>query len=464
MEQPDAPASTDPQAPLPVPPAKIVERPSPLTGLARGGIALVAAAWFLTREILEQQGRFLDLTLVGGILLAYALLAGISGVLTWRTTTFVADTQEFRIERKLFSTTSTRIDYTKVQSVDIHQPIVARLLRLAKVHIDVGGAGGADLIYLPLDRAESLRDHIISRMHRSTAAHRAPGETAADALPELADEQGHAQAPTQQQVVARVGARNLLVGAFVSTTGLVWLAIAAALVVVGVISGEPVGYVPAVIAVGAWVWRQTGRNWGFVMSRRGDALHISRGAFTKANQGLRPDRIQGVAIEQDLIHRAFGLYSMNVTVLGYGGAGDENEGRNALLLPYGTADDVSRVLAAIWPEVDLSRIQPHAQPSRARWLTPITFRTHTWGFDEHVVVAQHGLFSQVRTIVPHRRMQSASLHQGPIARWLRLATVSIHTTDGPVALRLFHLNQEEAREAMLTQVHLARQARMQDPR
>ena len=54
--------------------------------------------------------------------------AGLSGVLTWRTTTFVADDDEFRIERRLVSQTSTRIDYTKVQSVDLTQPLAARIL------------------------------------------------------------------------------------------------------------------------------------------------------------------------------------------------------------------------------------------------------------------------------------------------------------------------------------------------
>ena len=131
----------------------------------------------------------------------------------------------------------------------------------------------------------------------------------------------------------------------------------------------------------------------------------------------------------------------------------------SLILPYGTAADVAAVLHSIWPDVDLASIRPQQQPARARWLTPITFRTHTWGFDDKVIVAQHGLLTQTRTIVPHRRMQSAGLHQGPLERRLGLATVAIHTTDGPVDLRLYHLDEHAASEVLFEQIRLARVAR-----
>ncbi|WGT47550.1 PH domain-containing protein [Tessaracoccus lacteus] len=446
----------NPAAPAPVT-EKIVERPSPLTGLARGGIALVAAAWFLTREILEGEELGGSVVIIGVVLGIYAIIAGVSGVLTWRMTTFIADDEEFRIERRLLSQTSTRIDYTKVQSVDINQPIVARLLGLAKVHIDVGGAGGADLVYLSLARAESLRDHLIARMRGARRGLPTPPDATQITTP--AENPARVLESTEDVVVARVGPRNLLIGAFVSSNTAVWVVIAAAVLIVGLVAGEPITAIPALLAVGGWVWSQTGKNWGFVMTRRGETLHISRGALNKAAQGLHPRRIQGLQVRQDILHRPFGLYSVSVTVLGYGDVGDENEGSNALILPYGTAEDVAAVLHAIWPDVDLDSIQPQPQPARARWLTPVTFRSHTWGFDDKVIVAQHGLLTQTRTIVPHRRMQSAGLRQGPLERWLRVATVAIHTTDGPVDLRLYHLDAQVARQVMLEQVRLARLAR-----
>lgn len=445
-DEPPAWPSPEPSAP----PAQVVERPSPLTGVARSAVALGAAVVVLVRDFLDSREIGTSMLFVGLALLGVAVIGGISGVLTWRTTTFVADETEFRIERRLISKSSTRIDYTKVQSVDIAQPLVARLLGLAKVHIDVGGVGGQDLVYLTKPRAEALREHLLAQMHRSTGA-----ETAApDAHPAQ-----DAEVEPDQLIVA-VPPRNLLLGTFVSLSTAGAALGALALLVIALLTHSPVTIFAAVAGVGGWVWAQTGRNWGFRMTQRGGALRITRGALSTTSQGLRPKRIQGVAIKQDLLQRVTGLYQVSVTVLGYGDpSDDEGSGTNAIVLPYGTWDEVLRVLHAIWPELDLVQVQPHGQPDRARWLTPITFATHTWGIGEQVIVAQHGLLAQVRSIVPHRRMQSASVSQGPLQRLLRLATVSIHTTDGPVSLQLYHLDQAVARRVLEEQVARARHAR-----
>ncbi|NHB85357.1 PH domain-containing protein [Tessaracoccus sp. HDW20] len=136
----------EPSAAAPAPSHRetLVERPSPLTGLARSGIALAAVAVIIVREFLESGEAFGGTALFAGIAAGVvALLGGVSGVITWRTTTFVADDAEFRVERNFISRTSSRVDYTKVQSIDVSQPFVARLLGLAKVHIDVGAPAGS---------------------------------------------------------------------------------------------------------------------------------------------------------------------------------------------------------------------------------------------------------------------------------------------------------------------------------
>lgn len=175
-EDPSAP--TPPASSLPAPspegtstpaPAheKVVERPHPLTGIANAWIALIAVVAFGGREFLEGGFRFEwggATWIIVGVVFAVALISVIGGIITWRTTTFVVDDEEFRIERNLISKESTRIDFTKVQAVDIHRPLAARLLGLAAVQIDVGGSGGKSLKYLSLERAEQLRDHLLARM------------------------------------------------------------------------------------------------------------------------------------------------------------------------------------------------------------------------------------------------------------------------------------------------------------
>ena len=448
------------QGPALRPAEKLIERPSPLTGVAQSSIALIAVAFIVGRQLLEGPAELSGTRTVLYVVLAViTVLSGIGGIFAWRTTTFVADDDEFRVERNFISRASTRVDYTKVQSIDISQPFVARLMGLAKVHIDVGGESGVDLTFLTKARAEALREHLLNRMSKAKGELSAPGSEATPApdqpSPTLSE------APDSPELVVRVATPVLLAGTLVSLGTLGALIGSGALLWISIASGSPVTMIAAVLGVTGWVWGKTAKNWGFTMTSSGGALRISRGALSKSNQGLRPGRIQAIAVSQDLLQRCTGLYRMRVTVLGYRLTDDDDSG-NTVLLPAGTAQDVSNVLAAIWPEVDLNAVTAHRQPRRARWLTPLTWSTHTWGIGEHIVVAEHGRLTRVRSLVPHRRMQSASLVQGPLQRLLSLASIDVHTTTGPVNLRLYHLDAAEARNVLETQVARARHARAAD--
>lgn len=450
----------DPSAPAVVPARQVVEHPSPLTGVAHGGIALAAVVVFFVQELGD--GGLKDLSrqaVVFGILAAAAvLLAGSYGLFAWRTTAFIVDDAEFRVERSFIWRSSSKVDYTKVQAVEIAQPLVARLLGLAKVHIDVGGAGGLNLAFLTRTRAEALREHLLARMARARALPPGPVTAPGDAAPARTPPLEQAEPP--EVLVHAVTPATLLLGTAVSSPAAAALLVAGALLAASIWGGGSITSLGALLAFGGWAWSNVGRNWGFRMTRRGDTLRISRGFGSTTAQGLRPDRIQGVAVQQDLLQRITGLYRVTVTVLGFAESGDESNGAaNSVVLPFGTWADVLTVLRAIWPELDLTRVQPVPQPDRARWLTPLAFEQHTWGVGDDVVVAHHGLIEHRLTIVPHRRMQSLSVHQGPLQRRLRLATVAVHTTDGPVSLRLYHLDAGIARRVFEDQLERGRAAR-----
>lgn len=448
-----------PVVPVPDAPPKVVEHPSPLTGLAHSGIVLAASLVFLVRELDNGLADLSRQALLFGLMaLGAALVAGVYGVFAWKTTAFIVDDEEFRVERAFISRSSSRLDYTKVQSVDIAQPLVARLLGLAKVHIDVGGAGGLTLAFLTKSRAESLREHLLARMSLARRGRvpvstpdgiEAPEAVASSTVDDEPEDLIHAVTPA-----------TLILGTAVSSPAVAALLVAGLVVGMSLWSETSITAFGALLAFGGWAWSNVGRNWGFRMTRRGDTLRISRGLGSTTAQGLRPDRIQGVVIHQDLLQRLTGLYRVTVTVLGYGDPGGEESGSsNSIVLPFGTWPDVMTVLHAIWPEMDLNLIQPTPQPDRARWLTPFSHAQHTWGVGEDVLVAHHGLIEHAMSIVPHRRMQSLSLHQGPVQRKLRLATIAVHTTDGPVSLRLYHLDDSVARRLFDEQLARGRAAR-----
>lgn len=435
---------------------KDVERPHPLTGIARSWIALFGLILVFGRDVAErglssiaEMGFFMWIIL--GLVLAVVLFNLVWGLVEWRTTTFIADDDEFRIERDFLSRDSSRIAYTKIQSVDIERSLPARLLGLSSVTIDVGGAGGKKLEFLAKERAEVLRDQLLARMQRQADAPvSANGEPVAlEPIP----------GPAPRHTVVMLKASTLLTGVFVSAF-LPWLVAGLAVLVVMLSLGE--GFTIAslgigVFAFGGYLWTQIANNWKFHLDKVPDGLHMTRGLFTTTSQSLKADRIQAVSIHQDYLQRLTGLYRMRVTVLGLGGG--ESDQTSGTVLPYGTIDDVHKVLATFWPGIDLESIQLHSQPDRARWLTPLGFRRHLWGVDDETVVAHHGWLDHTISLVPHRRMQSIAITQGPLQRRLNLARVSLHTTDGPVSLSLYHLDTATARQFFDEQHERAQSAR-----
>lgn len=439
---------------------KVIERPSPLTGLAHSGIVLAGSVFLFARELadggLENLGGMA--LVVGVIALGSALIALLAGLAARRTTTFIVDDEEFRVERRFLWSSSSRVDYTKVQSIEIIQPFVARLLGLAKVQIDVGGAGGVNLQFLTMARAEALREHLLLRMRRAKAP--AAAAIPADGAPaDAVDPPPQPEAP--EVLIHRVPPQTLFVGTLLSSVAIGAGLTAVILLILYLWTDVSVTVLGALIAVAGWMWANIAGNWNFTVTQRGDTFRIKRGLTSTSAQSLRPERIQAVSIRQDLLQRITGLYRVRVTVLGNVGSGDEDKIDTSILLPFGSWDDVLKLLHLVWPHVDLHQIAPNPQPARARWLTPLSFSQHTWGVGPDVVVAHHGLIEHTMSIVPHVRMQSLSITQGPLQRKLRLASVSLHTTDGPVGCTLYHLDEDLARRVFDDQLLRGREAREQ---
>lgn len=437
-----------------------MERPSPLSGIAKSWIAVFGFVFIFLRELVE--GGLDSFRAMSGFMVTFGIFTGAImlltlgwGIIEWRTTRFVADEHEFRIERNFLSRNSRRISYPKIQSVDISRSLVARILGLSAVSIDVGGDESTKLEFLTAPRADALRDHLLKKMRSLTGR----GEDAPDA----SGATGPTSPPPGTEVDAtpllHVTTPTLVLGTLVSTFLPILLAATAGVAVLWGVEGPnaPILF-PFILGVGGYLFSNVVGNINFRIERVTDGLRISKGLFTQTTRSLRADRIQAVAIKQDAIQRLTGLYRVNVTVLGGGLLGSEAQ-TSSTVLPYGRWEDVRTVLAAFWPGIDIDSIPLAGQPDRARWLTPLAFPRHRWGFDEHGVVSHRGWLSHLITLVPHRRMQSIGISQGPIQRRLRLATIDVHVTTGPVTMLIEHMDQTSARPFLEEQVERARVAR-----
>ncbi|MGI8457639.1 MAG: PH domain-containing protein [Propionibacteriaceae bacterium] len=451
------------------PPIKATERPHPLTPFVRGWIVLVAIVFGFGRNLVEQAGNRDGGVGFGGLGVVLAVVAGIvaltavAGFVSWWFTRFVIDDDELRIETGALFKNSKRISFERLQSVDIVQPLVARLFGLAELRLEVGaGDSGVKLRYLSRRKATQLRDYLLARAHgdRSVMASSTDGGQAS-AFTDL----GRDDRPI---VTISPG---LLVGGFLlSSDWLVSLVFVLGALVVTTFFDVTLyalpGLIPLLLGALSLISRRVIAQFNFTLAESRRGLRITRGLTNLTSQSLPIDRIQGVRISQSLLWKRFGWYRIDVDVLGFGSS-TNNEGNNgdvsSILLPVATREQTAAALARVLPGVDLGAVALHRSPQRVRWLRPFDFWTLRYGWTDDVVVAEHGVLIHTRNVVPNAKTQSVRLEQGPLQRRLRMADVHVDTPRGPVNLVAQHLDIDAARELTLSQLERARAARARGP-
>ena len=440
---------------------KPTERPHPLTPLVRGWLILVAIAIGWGREIVtsasgEDQFQLGALAWFLPILAAVVLLAAIAGFVTWYFTRFVIDDEELRIETGAIFKKSTKIPFERLQSVDIVQPLAARIVGLAELRLDAGNTT-TKLRYLSRGKASRFRDYLLTRAHGQQASIRdLDQEAAASIFTDLG---------VADQPLVRVLPQRLIVSFLLSMEWLVPAAITIIiLVVTAALAALPYalgGLIPLLIGMLTLIWRRLIGMFNFTLAESPRGLRVTRGLTNLSSQSVPINRIQGVKVGQSLLWKPLGWYRMDVDILGYGNEDSDNNESNAssVLLPVATLDEVELALGRVLPGFDLDAIELHPSPKRARWLRWFDFWTLRYGWDERTLITEHGWLTHVRDVVPHAKTQSVRIEQGPLQRLLRLADVHIHTPKGPVNAVAHQLDEQPARELALSQLDRARDAR-----
>ncbi|WP_341729526.1 PH domain-containing protein [Brooklawnia sp.] len=460
---------SEPGTPIEPQPAHqaVLEHPHPLTPIAKSWIAIVAVGYFIVRDApdLLRDAPSGGWGTIGhywyvpaGLLAAVLAISLIAGYVTWRFTSFIIDDEQVRIERNFISQRSERIAFTKIQSVDVTQPLIARLLGLAALRIDVGGGGSnASIEYLSRKRAYQLRDYLITRAHgtRTTVA-TAAGVPVGTAFSDIS---------AADRAIVAVPPGRLLASMIVTNSTVVILVLVTGVVGFSIWTDTPLALastsllLPWLLGMGAYLLNRLRNEWNFTLTMTPDGgLRTASGLTSLTSQTIPRNRVQAVDISQPLLWRAMGWYRVRIDVLGVPSESGEHVPAN-LLLPVGPGNDVSIVLGALWPRLAMNAIEMHPIPRRARWLRWLDAQTYSWGFDERVLIAAGGLLRKRTSIVPHARVQSVRISQGIIARRLRLADLQAHTTPGPVDVVCRHLDEADARMLAMSELDRMRAAR-----
>lgn len=420
----------------------VLGRLHPLSPFVNGWKWFAAGLVIAGREAL---GEF-DVALTIGLLVVALVAAVAYGLLTWRFTRYGFDGEDFRLDTGVLVRRSRRVRLDRLQAVDVVRPLLARALGLAELRLEVvgGGSSEAPLAYLSEPDAHRLRAELLAR----------------------AAGLGSDEPEAPEAVLHRVPPVRLFLSGLLTIPVLLGAVALPVVLVTAVVLGEAgavVFAIPALLAIGTPIVQQFIANFEFTLASSPDGLRLRRGLLETRAQTVPPGRVQAVRIVEPWLWRAFTRWvRLEVNVAGYGNDSDGDRAASALLLPVAPRHVALDVLRRVLPGVDVDALPLAPAPRRARRLDPFGWRVLGVGGDDRVLVARRGVLRRETDVMPHARAQSVRLVQGSLQRRLRLATVHLDSTPGPVHVSVAHRDIADAVELLDAEVRRARTARASD--
>lgn len=456
-------------------------------------------------EFQAAEGLWITLAIYGAVFVVMVIIYYFS----WRFTKYQLAEEQVLLDTGVIFRQHRRVRYDRVQAVDIRQPLLARIFGLAELKFEAadGGSTAMQLAFIKEDEARILRAEIMGRAagiragadpeevaqrgaaaaaepagqgegedhgdHRGDGPRPGPGE---GQRPATVPQHSLPEAP--EHIMLKVPVGRMIGSVLLSTAMIVMISIIVVLVLGAWIldltvpqDGEDSWWLILLFVLLPFVFSLVGVAWGgfnkgynFTVATSPDGLRLRYGLLETSQQTVPPGRVQAVRISQGLLWRAFGWYRMSVNVAGYGAVTEGSGADKSTVLPVGTIEDVLRVLSVVAPdpgvedapEVIRAGITGSGDgqgftpsPRRVRWLDPLTWKRNAYRSTDTMVLLRSGRLERHLVLMPHERIQSIGLHQGPLERRLRVATLRFHSTAGPVvpmlphaevdvAVRLFH--------------------------
>ncbi|GHK04446.1 membrane protein [Streptomyces sp. Y2F8-2] len=410
----------------------------PVTPLRRAWAPVAVVVGWAVHDPNQAQEQLAKLTATA-LLTGLAVLvpaAALYGFLSWWFTHFSVTDTELRIRTGLLFRRTAHIRLDRLQAVDVSQPMLARLAGVAKLKLDVVGTHKKDeLAYLGQGEARALRAELLAR--------------AAGFAPETAHEVG--EAPVRRLLHVPPGdlaVSLLLIGA-------TWGSLLGALVVPALVwlGTHSMGAVLAagVPLIGGAATRSAGRfvrAYDWTVGESPDGLRIDHGLLDRSHETVPPGRVQGVRIVEPLLWRRRGWVRVELDVAG---------SSNSVLVPVAPRAAAESVIARVLPGVAVPT-SPSRPPRRAARCLPVWWRGQGLAVTETVFAARGGLLRRTLSLVPHAKVQSARLTQGPWQRLWRVADVHLDTgANKTVTARL--RDAEEAAALLYAQADRSRTGR-----
>ncbi|WP_408922960.1 PH domain-containing protein [Corynebacterium tuberculostearicum] len=395
---------------------------------------------FITGEHRGEALRDTALALAGFIAVC-AVVWLVSG-LWWRRMGYRLGAEELSLRRGLLSVQLRTARYDRTQAVDVVEPVIARLFRLAAVRVETAGGQSSviEIAYLKKSDAEALRDDILARVHGAPT----PAATDTDIDATAADAtSAHTPAATAEEpaLVPEIPIARSLIAAALRTSTLFLVGF----LILVVVTRLPLSTaLPILVGLIPNVWNVLDSSWRYTARTDGEVLNITYGLADRRRQSIRLDRIHAVQITQPFLWRPLGWYEVRVSVAGYGASASGKASGSTRILPVGTLAQARQFLPA-------DAAPTYASPARAKWVSPLDYRQQTVALTGDYVIVRNGRLNRRVKAIHTSHIQELTYRRGPISQALGLATVGLDLVQGPVRMDARNLTLADA-TALLTQL------------
>ena len=395
---------------------------------------------FITGEHRGEALRDTALALAGFIAVC-AVVWLVSG-LWWRRMGYRLGAEELSLRRGLLSVQLRTARYDRTQAVDVVEPVIARLFRLAAVRVETAGGQSSviEIAYLKKSDAEALRDDILARVHGAPT----PAATDTDIDATAADAtSAHTPAATAEEpaLVPEIPIARSLIAAALRTSTLFLVGF----LILVVVTRLPLSTaLPILVGLIPNVWNVLDSSWRYTARTDGEVLNITYGLADRRRQSIRLDRIHAVQITQPFLWRPLGWYEVRVSVAGYGASASGKASGSTRILPVGTLAQARQFLPA-------DAAPTYASPARAKWVSPLDYRQQTVALTGDYVIVRNGRLNRRVKAIHTSHIQELTYRRGPISQALGLATVGLDLVQGPVRMDARNPTLADA-TALLTQL------------
>jgi len=469
----------------------------PASPLLKGGIVLIAVIGIVISNLRERffenfvpganfrRGDPIELLFREGVF-GWALLAllGVLSVLvlgfyiSWRMHTFRITEEVVEVRSGVLFRTNRKARLDRIQGINIVRPFFARLFGAARLEVNQAGQdANVRLDYLGSAAADDLRREILRLASgtRAASVFRANGagvgvRPSLEAAASIVEQRMHEfLAPeldpdaAEPESVVKLGTGRLI-GSILLSGASIFLVVAIAVVSVASVAAPEsliafFGLIPAVLGVVGFYVQRFLKSLRYSIAGTPDGVRVGFGLLTTSNETLPPGRIHSVKVSQPLLWRAPGWWEIKVNRASQSSTNGAAGQQNTTVLPVGNLTDVTRVLDLLMPDLldeglALAGLTgPGAlddgftnSPRRARVIRWFSWRRNGFAVTPTAVLLRKGAIWRELVLVPHPRLQSVSVQQGPLLRMLRLTAVRLHTVAGPISAELGAIDTDVAVE------------------